>query len=72
LVWCGLKEAENEPNMTLVSDQSLSLAENLRIQKRAFWAGFQTENNLFKNPSTGELIRRSSKDFRISGAFHPL
>jgi len=53
LVWCGLKQAENEPNTTHVSEQRLSLAENLRIQKRAFLAGFQAGNSMFKNPSTG-------------------
>jgi len=53
LVWCGVKQAENEQNMTRVSEQRLSLAENLRIQKPAFLAGFQTENVLFENPSTG-------------------
>ena len=54
LVWCGLKQAENEPNTTCFSKQRLSLAENLRIQKRAFSAGFQAGNSLFKNPSTCE------------------
>jgi len=43
--------------MTLVSEQRLSLAENLRIQKRAFSACFQAENSLFKNPSTGGFER---------------
>jgi len=52
LVGCGLKQAEYEPNMTHVSEQCLSLAEYPRIRKRAFSAGFQIENNLFKNPST--------------------
>ena len=36
LVWCGLKQAENVRNMTRVSEQRVSLAEYLRIQKRAF------------------------------------
>jgi hypothetical protein len=40
-------------NMTRVSEQRLSLAEYPRFQKRAFLAGFQAENSLFKNPSTG-------------------
>jgi hypothetical protein len=53
LVWCGLKQAEYEPNTTHVSEQCLSLAEYPRIWKRSFSAGFQTENNLFKNPSNG-------------------
>jgi len=52
LVSCGLKQAENEPKTNHVSEQRLSLAENLRIQKRAFLASFQTENTGFKNPST--------------------
>ena len=52
LVWCGLKQAENEPKTTKVSELRLSLAANLRIQKRAFLASFQTENTLLKNPST--------------------
>ena len=52
LVGCGLKQAEYELNTTRVSDQCLSLAENLRIGKQAFSAGFHTENDLFKNPST--------------------
>jgi len=51
MVWCGLKQAEYVPNTTHVSEQCLSLAENPRIRKRAFSAGFQNENNLFKNPS---------------------
>jgi len=57
LVWCSLKLAENEPNTTSVSDQGLSHAENLLIQKRAFSAGFQAENYLLKNPSTGNSVR---------------
>jgi len=52
LVWCGLKQAEYELNTNHVSEQCLSLAENARIQKRAFSASFQTGNSLFKNPST--------------------
>jgi len=51
-VWCGLKQAENQPKTTHVSKQRLSLAENLRFQKRAFSASFQNENTPFKNPST--------------------
>jgi len=53
LVWCGLKQAENELKTPHVSKQCLSLAENPSIQKRSYSAGFQAENNLFKNPSTG-------------------
>ena len=53
LVWCGLKQAENEPKTTHVFEYSLSLAENPSIQKRAYSAGFQAENSPTKNPSTG-------------------
>jgi len=53
LVWCGLKQAENQLKTTCVSEQGLSLDENPRIQKRAFSAGFQAEYDPFKNPSTG-------------------
>ena len=56
LVWCGLKQAEYQPNMTHVSEQCLSLAEYPRIRKRAFSAGFQTENDRFKNPSTDKVL----------------
>jgi len=55
MVWFGRKHPENEPNTTLVSEQRLSLAENPRFQKRAFWAGFQAENDPFKTPSTGSF-----------------
>jgi len=55
LVWCGLKQAENEPKTTHVSEQCLSLAENAHIQKRSYSAGFQAENDPFKNPSTGQI-----------------
>jgi len=53
LVWCGLKQAENKPKTTHVSEQCLSLAENAHIRKRSYSAGFQAENVLFKNPSKG-------------------
>jgi len=53
LVWCGLKQAENKLKTTPVSEQCLSPAENAHIQKRSYWAGFEAENDPFKNPSTG-------------------
>ena len=53
-----------EPNMTRVSDQCLSLAENLRIGKREFSAGFHNENDLFKNPSTN-CLWPTSKPLRM-------
>jgi len=60
---CGLKQAENELNTTHFSEQGLSLAENLRIQKQAFSASFQTENDPFKNPSTGFVLTNPSWDW---------
>jgi len=62
LVWCGLKQAENELNTPRVYDQHLSLAENLRIQKRAFSAGFYTENALFKHLSTARQCQLTNTD----------
>ncbi len=44
LVWFGWKQAEYEPNTTRVFDQRLSLGENARIQKQAFSARIQAEN----------------------------
>jgi len=65
LVWCSPKQAENELKTTHVSRQCLSLAENPSIQKRSYSAGFQAENNPFKNPSTDvpEGARASSSMF---------
>jgi hypothetical protein len=53
LVWCGLKQAENRPKTSYVSDLRLSLGENARFQKWAFSAFFQAENNPFINSGTG-------------------
>jgi hypothetical protein len=53
LVWCGLKQAENEPKTTHVSDPRLSLCENNRFQIRAYSACFQAENDLYINSGTG-------------------
>ena len=53
LVWCGLKQAENEPKTTHVCELGLSLPENAGIQIRSFSASFQAENDPVKNPSTG-------------------
>ena len=52
LVWCGLKQAENEPKTTHVSDLRLSLCENDRFPKRSYSACFQAENDLYKNSGT--------------------
>ncbi len=52
LVWCGLKQAENEPKTTHVSDPRLSLCKNDRFQKRAYSACFQAENDLYINSGT--------------------
>jgi hypothetical protein len=52
LVWCGLKQAKNEPKTTHVSDPRLSLGENDRFQKRAYLACFQAENDLYINSGT--------------------
>ncbi len=41
LVWYSLKQAENEPKTTPVSDLRLSHCENDRFQKRAYLACFQ-------------------------------
>ncbi len=56
LVWCGLKQAENEPKTTHVSDPSLSLREYDRFQKPSYSACFQAENDLYKNSGTGKVI----------------
>ena len=48
----GSKQAENEPKTTYVSDQRLSLGENLRFQKWAFSASLQAENDPFINSGT--------------------
>ncbi len=53
LVWCGLKQPENEPKTTHVSDPGLSLCENDRFQKRSYSARFQAENDLYINSGTG-------------------
>jgi hypothetical protein len=52
LVWCGLKQAENGPKMSYVSDLRLSLGENVGFQKWAFSACFQAENDPFRNSGT--------------------
>jgi hypothetical protein len=62
LVWCGLKQAKNEPNTTHVSDPHLSLGKNDRFQKRAYLACFQAENDLYINSDTG-MLRFSPKQF---------
>ena len=53
LVWYSLKQAENEPKTTHVSDLRLSLCENDHFQKRAYSACFQAEYNLYINSGTG-------------------
>jgi hypothetical protein len=57
LVWCGLKQAENEPKTTHVSDPRLSLCENDRFKKRAYSACFQAENDLYINSGTVPVCR---------------
>ncbi len=52
LVWYSLKQAENEPKTTHVSDLRLSHCENARFQKRAYSACFQAEYNLYINSGT--------------------
>ena len=52
LVWYGLKQAENWPKTSCVSDLRLSLGENVRFQKWAFSACFQAENDPFINSGT--------------------
>ena len=52
LVWCGLKQAENEPKTTHVSDPGLSLCENDCFQKPSYSACFQAENDLYINSGT--------------------
>jgi hypothetical protein len=52
LVWYSLKQAENDPNTTHVSDLRLSLCENDRFQKLAYSACFQAEYNLYINLGT--------------------
>jgi len=52
LVWYSLKQAENEPKTTHVSDLRLSLCENDHFQKRAYSACFQAEYNLYINSGT--------------------
>jgi hypothetical protein len=52
LVWCGLKQAENRPKTSYVSDPRLSLGVNARFQKWAFSACFQAENEPFINSGT--------------------
>jgi len=59
LVWCGLKQAENEPKTTHVSDPGLSLREYDRFQKPSYSACFQAENDLYINSGTG-----LSREFR--------
>jgi hypothetical protein len=44
MVSCDLKRDENELKTTNVSDQRLSLVQNVRFQKRVFSACFQDEN----------------------------
>jgi hypothetical protein len=63
LVWCGLKQAENGPKTTHVSDLRLSLCENHRFQKRSYSACFQAENDLYINSGTGvmELTRHNRR-----------
>ena len=53
LVRCGLKQAENEPKTTHVSDPGLSLREYDRFQKPSYSACFQAENDLYINSGTG-------------------
>ncbi len=55
LVWYSLKQAENEPKTTHVSDLRLSLCENDHFQKRAYSACFQAEYNQYINSGTGHL-----------------
>ena len=57
LVWCGLKQAENEPKTTHVSDPGLSLREYDRFQKPSYSACFQAENDLYKNSGTVHAIQ---------------
>ena len=52
LVWCGQKQAENEPKTTHVSDPGLSLREYDRFQKPSYSACFQAENDLYINSGT--------------------
>ncbi len=52
LVWCGLKQAENQPKTTNVSDSRLSLCENDHFKKRSYSACFQAENELYINSGT--------------------
>jgi hypothetical protein len=52
LVWCGLKQAENGPKTTHVSDPGLSLREYDRFQKPSYSAWFQAENDLYINSGT--------------------
>jgi hypothetical protein len=55
LARCGLKQAENEPKTTHVSDPGLSLCENDRFQKRSYSACFQAENDLYINSGKGSF-----------------
>ncbi len=65
LVWYSLKQAENEPKTTHVSDLRLSLSENDHFQKRAYSACFQAEYNLYINSGTVLcLLCVSEKSFR--------
>ncbi len=66
LVWYSLKQAENEPKTTHVSDLRLSLYENHCFQKRVFLACFQAEYNLYINSGT-EIISEYSEPFPGSG-----
>ncbi len=52
LVWCSLKQAENKPKTTHVSDPGLSLSENDRFPKRSYSACFKAENDLYINSGT--------------------
>jgi len=56
LVWYSLKQAENEPKTTHVSDLRLSLCENDHFQKRAYSACFQAEYNLYINSGTAVAV----------------
>jgi hypothetical protein len=68
LIWCGLKQAENEPKTTHVSDPGLSLGENRRFRKRSYSACFQAENDPYINSGTGCLygFRIPDPDFYSS------
>jgi hypothetical protein len=48
LVWCGIKQAENGPKTSYVSDPRLSLGENVRFQKYHFQLVFKLKTTLLK------------------------